>query len=122
MPHLPQYSYGLASSLFQLLHSDDHHDYQICHTVDYISHKTPRVDLKSYENYVRMDSIQSLSWRLVTWIQICATLNQRKAKKTEPSSLIPPRLAANVELLNATFQRALNSASTLLVTVAGGMQ
>jgi len=49
-------------------------------------------------------------------------LNQRKAKKTEPSSLIPPRLAANLELLNATFQRALNSPSTLLDTVAGGMQ
>jgi len=50
---------------------------------------------------MRMHSNQSPWWRLVTWIQICASLNYRKAKKAEPCSrLIPGKLAANLELSN----------------------
>jgi len=36
-----------------------------------------------------IDSTSSPLWRLVTWIQICASLKHRKVKKAQPSRLIP---------------------------------
>jgi len=43
-------------------------------------------------------------WRLVTWIQTCASLNHRKNMKAEPSWLNPQKLAANLELLMTELQ------------------
>jgi len=37
-------------------------------------------------------------WRVITLIQICASLNHRKNMKAEPSRLIPRKLAENLEL------------------------
>jgi len=53
-----------------------------------------------FEQHGHRDSNPSwLCWRLVTWIQICTSLNHCKKKKAEPIQLIPRKLTANVELL-----------------------
>jgi len=45
-------------------------------------------------------------WRVVAFIQICASLNHRKNKKAKPSRLIPGKLTANLELLIDALQDA----------------
>jgi len=46
-----------------------------------------------------IDSTSSPIWRLVTWTQICASLNHRKKMKAEPIWLTRRKLVANVEVL-----------------------
>jgi len=50
------------------------------------------------ENFL-IDSNSSPVWRLVTWIQICASLNHWKKMNTEFIRVIPRKLTANLELL-----------------------
>jgi len=54
------------------------------------------------KNYWLIQTLH-LVWKLVTWIQICASLNQRKKMKAEPSRLVPRKLAANLKLLIVSF-------------------
>ena len=51
-----------------------------------------------------MDSNFSPLWRLVTWIQICASLYHRNTNKAEHSWPIPRKLTANLELLMRTWK------------------
>jgi len=48
-----------------------------------------------------MDSSQTPFRRLVTWMQICASLNHRKVKKAEFSRLIFRKPAADLDLSSA---------------------
>jgi len=48
-----------------------------------------------------IDSNSPPWWRLVTWIQICASLHHRKVKKAEPSRLVSWKFEANLEFLIA---------------------
>jgi len=38
----------------------------------------------SYKKKLQIDSLLSLLWRLVTWIQLRSSLNHGKVKKSEP--------------------------------------
>jgi len=59
---------------------------------------TPMVYLRSVTKIALKTVCMLLLWRLVTSIQICASLNQCKNKKSESSRLIPQKLSANLEL------------------------
>jgi len=53
----------------------------------------------------KIDSFVCPLWRLVIWIQICASLNYRKKKRAEPSWLNPRKLAPNLELSIVGFNK-----------------
>ena len=52
---------------------------------------------RSYPKNLLIDWNSSLVWKLVTWIQIYASLNQCKKMKAEPIPLVPRKFAANLQ-------------------------
>jgi len=51
----------------------------------------------------QIDHTLSPLWGLITWKQICVSLNHC-IKKAEPSRLIPRKLLANLELVVASYK------------------
>jgi len=50
-----------------------------------------------------IDPCLSYVWRVVTWIQTCASLNHREKMKAKPSRLIPRKPTENLKLVTVIF-------------------
>jgi len=52
----------------------------------------------AHKKFLPTDSTALPLWRLITWTQLCASLNHHKVMKSQPRQLVPRKLAANLEL------------------------